>query len=162
MKLNKEARELLDRYLLGVKRELTGKQREDIAAEIESYLLDLLEERFPKSKEIVESQMKEILQEMGAPRKIAEMNTKTQKMTPALITPRERPEKRASIPILPTAWMLKVYHVTTCTAIISINNIRLKLRKLCMLILCCDIGLLLLIYVLLLCSVSDKAINFLI
>jgi len=71
MKLNKEARELLDRYLLGVKRELTGKQREDIAAEIESYLLDLLEERFSKSKEIAKSQMKEILQEMGAPRKIA-------------------------------------------------------------------------------------------
>lgn len=71
MKLNKEARELLDRYLLGVKRELTGKQREDIAAEIESYLLDLLEERFSKSKEIAESQMKEILQEMGAPRKVA-------------------------------------------------------------------------------------------
>jgi len=71
MKLNKEARELLDRYLLGVKRELTGKQREDIAAEIESYLLDLLEERFPKSKEIAESQMKEILQEMDAPRKVA-------------------------------------------------------------------------------------------
>jgi len=71
MKLNKEARELLDRYLLAVKRELTGKQREDIAAEIESYLLDLLEERFPKSKEIAESQIKEILQEMGAPRKVA-------------------------------------------------------------------------------------------
>lgn len=71
MKLNKEARELLDRYLLGVKRELTGKQREDIAAEIESYLLDLIEERFSKSKQITESQIKEILQEMGAPRKIA-------------------------------------------------------------------------------------------
>ena len=71
MKLNRSARELLDRYLLGVKRELTGKQREDIAAEIESYLLDLLEERFPKTKEITEAQIKEILQEMGAPRKVA-------------------------------------------------------------------------------------------
>jgi len=71
MNPNKEARELLDRYLLGVKRELTGKQREDIAAEIESYLLDLLEERFPKSKEITAAQAKEILQEMGAPRKVA-------------------------------------------------------------------------------------------
>ncbi len=71
MKLNRSARELLDRYLLAVKRELTGKQREDIAAEIESYLLDLLEERFPKTKEITEAQIKEILQEMGAPRKVA-------------------------------------------------------------------------------------------
>jgi len=71
MKLNKSAHELLDRYLLAVKRELTGKQREDIAAEIESYLLDLLEERFPKIKEITETQIKEILQEMGAPRKVA-------------------------------------------------------------------------------------------
>ena len=71
MKPSKEARELLDRYLLAVKRELTGKQREDIAAEIESYLLDLLEERFPKSKETTAAQVKEILQEMGAPRKVA-------------------------------------------------------------------------------------------
>jgi len=71
MKPNESARELIDRYLLAVKRELTGKQREDIAAEIESYLLDLLEERFPESKEITESQMEEILQEMGAPRKVA-------------------------------------------------------------------------------------------
>jgi len=71
MKLNRSARELLDRYLLAVKRELTGKQREDIAAEIESYLLDLLEERFPKTKEITEAQVKGILQEMGAPRKVA-------------------------------------------------------------------------------------------
>ena len=71
MKLNKSARELLDRYLLAVKRELTGKQREDIAAEIESYLLDLLEERFPKTVEITEAQVKEILQDMGAPRKVA-------------------------------------------------------------------------------------------
>ena len=71
MKPNKSARELLDRYLLGVKRELTGKQREDITAEIESYILDLLEERFPKTKEYTETQIKEILQEMGAPRKVA-------------------------------------------------------------------------------------------
>lgn len=71
MKLNRSARELLDRYLFAVKRELTGTQREDIAAEIESYLLDLLEERFPETEEITEAQIKEILQEMGAPRKVA-------------------------------------------------------------------------------------------
>ena len=71
MKLNRSARELLDRYLLAVKRELTGKQRVDIAAEIESYLLDLLEERFPETEEVTKPQIEEILQEMGAPRKVA-------------------------------------------------------------------------------------------
>lgn len=71
MKLNRSARELLDRYLLAVKRELTGKQREDIAAEIESYLLDMLEEHFPETEEVTKPQIEDILQEMGAPRKIA-------------------------------------------------------------------------------------------
>ena len=71
MKLNRSAHELLERYLLAVKRDLTGKQRNDIAAEIESYLLDLLEERFPKTNEITKVQIEEILQEMGAPRKVA-------------------------------------------------------------------------------------------
>ena len=45
MKLNNNARVLLDRYLLGVRRALTGKKRDDIAAEIESSLMDRLEER---------------------------------------------------------------------------------------------------------------------
>ena len=51
MKLNKSARELLDRYLLGVRRALTGKKREDITAEIESSLLDRMEERFSGDQE---------------------------------------------------------------------------------------------------------------
>jgi hypothetical protein len=71
MKLNKNARELLDRYLLGVRRALTGKKREDIAAEIESSLLDRLEERYSDTQEITEVQVKEVLQEMGSPRKLA-------------------------------------------------------------------------------------------
>jgi hypothetical protein len=71
MKLTESARELLDRFLLAVKRELTGKQQEDITAEIESYILDFLEERFSRTKQITEKQMAEILQEMGAPRKVA-------------------------------------------------------------------------------------------
>ena len=71
MKTNKDARELLDRYLLAVKRELTGKDREDITAEIESYLFDLLEERFPKAGEITNTEMEEVLKEMGSPRKVA-------------------------------------------------------------------------------------------
>ena len=71
MKLNKDARVLLDRYLLAVKRELTGKEREDIIAEIESYVFDHLEESLPKTKEVNESQMESVLKEMGAPRKVA-------------------------------------------------------------------------------------------
>ncbi len=71
MKLNKSARELLDRYLLGVRRALTGKKREDITAEIESSLLDRMEERFSGDQSITETQVKEVLQEMGSPRKLA-------------------------------------------------------------------------------------------
>lgn len=71
MNINKTARELLDRYLLAVKRELTGKDREDITAEIESYLFDILEERFPNAKEITNKQMEGVLKEMGSPRKVA-------------------------------------------------------------------------------------------
>lgn len=71
MRLNKEARELLDRYLLGVKREMSGSDREDITAEIESYLFDTLEERHPKMEEIDKDTLAEVLKEMGAPRKVA-------------------------------------------------------------------------------------------
>jgi hypothetical protein len=56
------------------------------------------------------------------------MNANPQKIKPALSTPRERPEKRASIPILPTVWMPNVYQVTICTVISSIKNIRLDVR----------------------------------
>ncbi len=71
MKLNKNANELLSRYLLGVRRELGGREREDIAAEIESYIFDLLEERHPGAQEIGISELEAILKEMGAPRKVA-------------------------------------------------------------------------------------------
>lgn len=71
MKLNNNARVLLDRYLLGVRRALTGKKREDIAAEIESSLMDRLEERSSGDQEITEIQVKEVLTEMGSPRKLA-------------------------------------------------------------------------------------------
>src|SRR4030042_7087258 len=71
MKMKKSARELLDRYMLGGRRALTGKKREDIAAEIESSLLDRLEERSSGDQEITETQVKEVLQEMGSPRKLA-------------------------------------------------------------------------------------------
>ena len=71
MKLNENTRQLLDRYLYAVKRELTGQQREDIPKELESYILDLLEERYPDSEEIGKGQLEIILEEMGAPRKVA-------------------------------------------------------------------------------------------
>ena len=61
----------MQRYLLAVKKELGGKQREDITAEIESYIYDLLEERHPEAKEIGTSELEAILKEMGAPRKVA-------------------------------------------------------------------------------------------
>ena len=71
MKINNNARVLLDRYLLGVRRALTGKKRDDIAAEIESSLMDRLEERSSADQEITEIQVKEVLAEMGSPRKLA-------------------------------------------------------------------------------------------
>ena len=71
MKMNKSAQELLKRYLLGVQKELGGKEREDIAAEIESYIGDLLEERFGSAKEIGTEELETVLKEMGAPRKVA-------------------------------------------------------------------------------------------
>ena len=71
MKLNDKTRELLERYLYAVKRELTGQQREDISRELESYILDLLDERYPDSEEVGKGQLEIILEEMGAPRKVA-------------------------------------------------------------------------------------------
>ncbi|MDK2980530.1 MAG: hypothetical protein PWQ55_877 [Chloroflexota bacterium] len=71
MKMNNSARELLERYLLGVKRELGGKDSDDIAAEIESYIGDLLEERYGAQEEVGKEEVEAILKEMGAPRKVA-------------------------------------------------------------------------------------------
>jgi hypothetical protein len=71
MKLNKAAQELMDRYLLAVRRALTGKEREDITAEIRSFLLDNLEETYPKKNELTELQVKQELEKMGSPRKLA-------------------------------------------------------------------------------------------
>jgi len=71
MKIDLKARELMDRYLLGVKRHLIGKDREDIAKEIESHIFDTLEERFPGLDEVTIEKLEEIFREMGSPRKIA-------------------------------------------------------------------------------------------
>jgi hypothetical protein len=72
MKLSNEAQVLLDRYLLAVRRDLPGKKGADITAEIRSFLLDNLEGRFPKSKELTEKQVLQALDEMGSPRKLAD------------------------------------------------------------------------------------------
>ena len=71
MKLNQDARELLDRYLLAVKRELTGNEREDITKEIESYIFDRLEEKHGDQESLGKSALEPVLLEMGSPRKIA-------------------------------------------------------------------------------------------
>lgn len=71
MKLNESARILLDRYLLGIRRSLPEKKGSDIAAEIESALLDRLDERFSGSAEVNEEQLTGLLEEMGSPRKVA-------------------------------------------------------------------------------------------
>jgi hypothetical protein len=71
MKLNNAAQNLLERYLLGVRRALTVKNREDITAEIRSFLLDNLEGHYPKTKELSENQVKQELEKMGSPRKLA-------------------------------------------------------------------------------------------
>ena len=71
MKINIKARELLDRYLLGVKRHLSGKDRDDIAREIESHIFDTLAERYSESDEGTVEKLEEIFMEMGSPRKVA-------------------------------------------------------------------------------------------
>jgi len=71
MKLNEKAGEILARYIYAVKRELSSTSRDDISAELESYILDLLEERFPNIDTITVEQLQSVLSEMGAPRKVA-------------------------------------------------------------------------------------------
>ena len=71
MNLNKSGQEILDRYLLAVRRALPGKQREDITEEIRSHILDMLEERYAQEDEITKSQVSTVLEEMGSPRKVA-------------------------------------------------------------------------------------------
>ncbi len=71
MNLDMKARELLDRYLLGVRRHLSGKDREDITNEIESHIFDTLAERFQETDELTVENLEEIFREMGAPRKVA-------------------------------------------------------------------------------------------
>lgn len=70
MTLTKEARNYLDRYLAEVKRFLPKNKREDIGAELESYMLDSLEEENSEAV-IADDRMKALLVKMGAPRDVA-------------------------------------------------------------------------------------------
>ena len=60
---------LLDRYIHEVGRYLPRKKRGDIQAELRSSIVDSLEDRFGPDPE--ESQVVELLQELGKPREVA-------------------------------------------------------------------------------------------
>ncbi len=111
MKLNKDAKELLERYLYAVKKELSGKQRDDIVAEIESYLYDLLEERYPKNADVDEKELEAVLKEMGSPRKVAAQYSPNQ----YLIGPRLFPLYKIVVKIM----LLVVLGALTLSMIIS-------------------------------------------
>ncbi len=71
MKLSNKAQVVLERYLLGVKRNLPVKKGKDITEEVRSYLLDSLEEQYPKTAQISEKQLLNVLEKHGSPRKLA-------------------------------------------------------------------------------------------
>jgi len=71
MKISPTAKELIDRYLLAVKRQLAGKQRDDITAELETYILDTIEEKYPNDEEFSDDMVISVLTGMGAPFKVA-------------------------------------------------------------------------------------------
>ena len=72
MKLSPEAEEFLTRYFYAVKMELPGKQRDDIVAELQSNLLDSMEEQYSNETIIDKTLIKKILLENGSPRSVAE------------------------------------------------------------------------------------------
>jgi hypothetical protein len=72
MKLSPEAEEFLTRYFYAVKMELPGKQRDDIVKELQSNLLDSMEEQYSSETLIDKTLIKKILLENGSPRSIAE------------------------------------------------------------------------------------------
>jgi hypothetical protein len=72
MKLTPEAEEFLNRYFYAIKMELPGKQRDDIVTELQSNLLDSMEEQYASETLIDKTLIKKILLENGSPRSIAE------------------------------------------------------------------------------------------
>lgn len=72
MKLTPEAEEFLTRYFYAIKMELPGKQRDDIVTELQSNLLDSMEEQYASETLIDKTLIKKILLENGSPRSIAE------------------------------------------------------------------------------------------
>jgi hypothetical protein len=71
MKFTPEAQEYLERYFIGIKNELPAAQREDIAAELRSNLMDSIEEAYPHTNEIDKKTMREILIKNGSPQEVA-------------------------------------------------------------------------------------------
>ncbi|MBI9051839.1 MAG: hypothetical protein JEZ00_20655 [Anaerolineaceae bacterium] len=71
MKFTPEAQEYLDRYFYAIKNELPAGQREDITAELQSNLMDTIEEQYPNAAEIDNTLIKEILLKNGSPRSVA-------------------------------------------------------------------------------------------
>ena len=72
MKITPDAQELLDRYFYAIKNELTAKDKDDIVAELQSNLMDSLEESYPQEAVINNSDMRDILMNNGSPRQVAE------------------------------------------------------------------------------------------
>ena len=72
MKINPDAQELLDRYFYAIKNELTGKDKDDIVAELQSNLMDSLEESYPQDAVVNKSDMRDIIIKNGSPRQVAE------------------------------------------------------------------------------------------
>ena len=71
MKFNPEAQEYLERYFIGIKNKLPAAQREDIAAELRSNLMDSIEEAYPNRNEIDKQTMRDILIKNGSPQEVA-------------------------------------------------------------------------------------------
>ncbi len=72
MNLNEKSKEMLDRYIIDTARRLPGKNRKEIALEIRSTILDMLEDKYEGYPDMAQTQaLEEILKQMGNPSKIA-------------------------------------------------------------------------------------------
>jgi hypothetical protein len=72
MKITPDAQELLDRYFYAIKNELGGKDKDDIVTELQSNLMDSLEESYPQDAELNKAAAREVLLNNGSPQQVAE------------------------------------------------------------------------------------------
>ncbi len=86
MKYREEAKQLMERYLWEIERQLPISKRRDILREFKSNLLDMLEERCGE-KEITEEDVSALLQELGSPEHIARQYRNDQVLIPASLFP---------------------------------------------------------------------------